>query len=169
MANVLIENSTMQDIADAIREKDGSSATMLPSAMAAKILAIPSGGSLDYFEGDVTLVEPSGRLRIDHTLSGNKFLVLAEYDGEIVPPENNNYIISYAYADFVNGASGRDACILVLRIEKNGNYTNNQAYNSVYVVRGTGYISIATNNTTLDVFCPGKWHCIVVDITYLFT
>lgn len=44
MANVLIENSTMQGIANAIRQKDGSSATMLPSAMAEKILAIPSGG-----------------------------------------------------------------------------------------------------------------------------
>lgn len=43
MSKVLINDTTMTDIADAIREKDGSSAKMLPSEMAKKIEQIQSG------------------------------------------------------------------------------------------------------------------------------
>ena len=45
MSNAIITNSTLEDIADAIRAKTGSSDTMLPSEMAGKISNIPSGSS----------------------------------------------------------------------------------------------------------------------------
>ena len=40
----VVNKSTLTDIADAIREKGGTSAAMLPSAMPAAIEAIPTGG-----------------------------------------------------------------------------------------------------------------------------
>lgn len=49
MANVLIEQNTMADIADAIRGKNGGASTYKPAQMAAAITAIPtpSGSSLN--------------------------------------------------------------------------------------------------------------------------
>ena len=43
MSKVLINDTTMTDIADAIREKDGSTAQMYPSEMAMKIQGISTG------------------------------------------------------------------------------------------------------------------------------
>ena len=43
MSKVLINDTTMTDIADAIREKDGSTAQMYPSEMAGKIQGISQG------------------------------------------------------------------------------------------------------------------------------
>lgn len=44
MANLLVEKESLEDIADAIRAKNGSSTTYKPSEMAGAISAIPSGG-----------------------------------------------------------------------------------------------------------------------------
>ena len=44
MSKALITESVLTDIANAIRTKDGSTATMKPTEMAAKITAIPTGG-----------------------------------------------------------------------------------------------------------------------------
>lgn len=44
MSNVLVEESNLQNIANAIRTKNGSSDTYLPSQMSSAILDIPSGG-----------------------------------------------------------------------------------------------------------------------------
>lgn len=43
MSTILLNDTTMTDIADAIREKDGSTAQMYPSEMAEKIGAISTG------------------------------------------------------------------------------------------------------------------------------
>lgn len=43
MSKVLIKSSTLTDIANAIRAKDGSTAQMYPSEMAGKIGAISTG------------------------------------------------------------------------------------------------------------------------------
>lgn len=45
-----IERQTLQDIADAIREKNGSSDTYTPSEMAEAIRGIEGGGELDFSE-----------------------------------------------------------------------------------------------------------------------
>ena len=47
MAKVVVNESTLQDIADAIREKADVTDTFLPSAMVAAIRALPSGVALD--------------------------------------------------------------------------------------------------------------------------
>ena len=44
MSKAMISESILADIANAIRTKDGSTATMKPTEMAAKITAIPTGG-----------------------------------------------------------------------------------------------------------------------------
>ena len=49
MADRLIQTSTLQDIADAIRTKDGTSATIQVSDFADRIEAIPTGSD---FYGD---------------------------------------------------------------------------------------------------------------------
>ena len=61
MANVLIEEISMQDIGNAIREKNGTTDTYTPSEMGDAIRAIESGGSgsddFDAFiEGTLTEV-----------------------------------------------------------------------------------------------------------------
>lgn len=48
MSNALIANSTLEDIADAIRAKLGTQATMLPSEMAGNIRQISGGGGGIY-------------------------------------------------------------------------------------------------------------------------
>ena len=45
MANVLVQDTSLTAIADAIRSKNGSATLYKPSEMAAAITAIPSGGS----------------------------------------------------------------------------------------------------------------------------
>lgn len=49
MANVLIDENTMTNIANAIREKAGNSTTLLPSEMPDAIVNLPSGGGGEGF------------------------------------------------------------------------------------------------------------------------
>ncbi len=53
MSNALINNQTLTDIADAIRSKLGTQATMIPGDMPSNILSIPSGSGV-YQEKTVT-------------------------------------------------------------------------------------------------------------------
>ena len=48
MANVLINDTSMTSIGNAIRSKLGVQTTYLPSEMASAIESIPSGGAVDY-------------------------------------------------------------------------------------------------------------------------
>lgn len=54
MANVLIEESTMTGIADAIRSKTGGTDLMLPAAMPEKIAGIQTGGGIDTSDATAT-------------------------------------------------------------------------------------------------------------------
>lgn len=51
MANVLVEETSLSNIASAIREKSGGSATYKPGEMAAAISNLPIGGSSDNEDG----------------------------------------------------------------------------------------------------------------------
>ena len=75
MANVLIEESTMTGIADAIRAKTGGTDLMLPAAMPDEIAGIQTGsgsgsGGLTMASGETTSAT------IDTGLSGISFLAL---------------------------------------------------------------------------------------------
>ena len=52
MANVLVEETSLSNIASAIREKSGGSATYKPGEMAAAISNLPTGGNNDGFVMD---------------------------------------------------------------------------------------------------------------------
>lgn len=54
MANVLIEESTMTGIADAIRAKTGGTDLMLPAAMPEEIAGIQTGGGIDTSDATAT-------------------------------------------------------------------------------------------------------------------
>ena len=54
MANVLIEESTMTGIADAIRAKTGGTDLMLPAAMPDEIAGIQTGGGIDTSDATAT-------------------------------------------------------------------------------------------------------------------
>jgi hypothetical protein len=64
MAEYLIQDTTLDAIADAIQAKSGAPTPMTPAEMVAEIAAIPSGGGgftwQDYFDG----VIPSGRIEL---------------------------------------------------------------------------------------------------------
>lgn len=51
MANVLVEETSLSNIASAIREKSGGSATYKPGEMAAAISNLPTGGNSDNEDG----------------------------------------------------------------------------------------------------------------------
>lgn len=73
MADYLIQDSTLTDIADAIRAKDGSSAPILTEDMASAIAAIPTdGGAMKYVEGTFTLVNDARFPTITHNLGTSK-------------------------------------------------------------------------------------------------
>jgi hypothetical protein len=50
MANVFIENATLQNIANAIRNKTGKTEKMLPAEMPAEIESIETGGGDNYYD-----------------------------------------------------------------------------------------------------------------------
>lgn len=54
MAYVLTDESNYEDIADAIREKLGTSTAYLPSQMAAAIRSIPSAVTLNVASADTS-------------------------------------------------------------------------------------------------------------------
>lgn len=80
MANVLVERQSLQNIADAIRDKNGSSDTYTPSEMSQAILDIPTGGGeFDTpVKVDEVLIIPksiiSARIIYEKTLSRHKTL-----------------------------------------------------------------------------------------------
>ena len=72
MAQVLVNESSLEDIADAIRDKNGSSTTYQPAQMAAAIRSIPTGvtgvkGNAEnsYRTGDVNLTLENMGVAID--------------------------------------------------------------------------------------------------------
>lgn len=64
MANVVIDNTNLTNIATAIREKNGTQNTYKPSEMAAAIQAISAGGSFNGYDStnyDITLLSAMPR------------------------------------------------------------------------------------------------------------
>lgn len=64
MANVFIENATLKNIADAIRNKTGKTETMLPAEMPAEIENIETGGGDNYYDTFWDTFQDYGNRRI---------------------------------------------------------------------------------------------------------
>lgn len=72
MARVLVNESNLQNIANAIRGKNGLSDTYTPSQMASAISAIPTGSSVTA--EIVTVTVDSDKTAVYSILTGNQFL-----------------------------------------------------------------------------------------------
>lgn len=70
MAKVTITEQYLEDIADAIRSKSSSSATYTPPQMAAAILAIPTGGTINNQNKAVTPNETEQSITFDSGYTG---------------------------------------------------------------------------------------------------
>lgn len=69
MANVLVEETSLSNIASAIREKSGGSATYKPGEMAAAISNLPTGGSSSDIEDNIITRNISGDYMNDRVSS----------------------------------------------------------------------------------------------------
>lgn len=75
MAKVLVSESNLQNIANAIRAKDGTSSTITPNEMATAITNIPTGGgTVEVEEKDVNFFDYDGTVINSYTTS--EFLAL---------------------------------------------------------------------------------------------
>ena len=71
MADYIIQDSTLEDIADAIRAKTGGSSAMTPAQMVTAIGSI-SGSGVESVEGTFTLTNDSSFPTITHNLGTTK-------------------------------------------------------------------------------------------------
>lgn len=106
---VLVNNSTLQNIADAIRNKNGSSTTYLPSEMATAIDNIPSAQNLTITSGSSTA---SGGFQIvietipSLDISGNSCrYMFADYKGSRIPILNGTSNVTNMSYMFYNCVS----------------------------------------------------------------
>ena len=91
MSSLIIQSGTLDDIADAIRAKDGDSSIMTPVEMATRIANIPSGGG-----GTRHYIVQDGQVVNGHTLSCMSTTTLTTETSEGVTylkalTDNNNY------------------------------------------------------------------------------
>ena len=87
---VVVLDSTLTDIADAIRSKTGGSATMTPSQMPAQIASIPSGGGL----GIPLTVSQAGAL----TRSNDSFTFTTPPEATRIEFRASDNLLGFAYA-----------------------------------------------------------------------
>ena len=88
MAKVLVNDSSLTDIADAIRTKKGNTDKYLPSEMADAILSIKSGGGGENIDG-----LPSGYARADYIQFTGKELV----DTGIIGNQDTQINVSFTW------------------------------------------------------------------------
>lgn len=83
MANVLVQDTSLTAIADAIRAKNGEATLYKPSEMAAAITAIPTGGGSGGEVNQITATFPfsfsSTAGSKDYTVTGTDILDLTQY------------------------------------------------------------------------------------------
>ena len=77
MSDYLIDGSTLEDIADAIRSKTGGSSLIAPEDMPTEIASISGGTSIDY--------------GLEYVLDSNGVIIGAKVIGDTVPPYAMNY------------------------------------------------------------------------------
>ena len=133
MANVLVENSSLQAIATAIRAKNGSSDTYKPSEMSGAILAIPTGGG----GGDITVESKSITANGEYTAPS----------GKAYSPVTVNVPNSYTAGDEGKVVSNGALVIQTAHAEVTSNGTIDTTLNNSVVVNvsgggGSGAISV---------------------------
>lgn len=83
MANVLVEETSLSNIASAIREKSGGSATYKPGEMAAAISNLPTGGSSDNENLIVTRPTNTNVTYVNHEIESIGNHVFRQWTNEL--------------------------------------------------------------------------------------
>lgn len=83
MANVLVEETSLSNIASAIREKSGGSATYKPGEMAAAISNLPTGGSSDNENLIVTRPNNTNVIYVNHEIGSISNHVFRQWTNEL--------------------------------------------------------------------------------------
>lgn len=150
---VLINDSTLTAIADAIRAKNGSEDTMLPSEMAGLIEAIESGGA------DVYMGTASGSLSSSNVLPTSVSL------GTVLPESEN-----YLFVIFGNSTYTNRNVLAAHTIYKNGGETLSSRYftrlkssssTSIYTGEADTGLALSTgrySTPTTSIYLYGKYY-----------
>ena len=141
MANVLVEETSLQDIADAIRTKNGSQNTYKPGQMAGAIEAIPTGST------------PTGTKQISITENGR----------------TTEDVSAYANAEItvnVSGSSGYDVDDIAQRNYAGAINIENASIIKEYAFAGSGITSITSSSVTLgnQYMCNGCSNLVSVNL-----
>lgn len=116
---VKLDDQTLPSIADAIREKGGSTEPMLPSSMAQKIRDIPSGGGVT----GIKLTEIVAEQYYDHTDDLYNNLISGIKD------PNSVYIYVYSKDNIKNIATAAEYALLSVQFVRQ----------SEYITQGNGF------------------------------
>jgi len=87
MASVIIDDTNLKNIADAIREKNGTDETYVPSAMADAIKAIETGSKIVY--GTYTGSKDNTTQVVSHGLGCKPKMIYLYVDGFDTPPTSS--------------------------------------------------------------------------------
>lgn len=121
MARVFVNDTTLMDIADAIREKNGSEDTYKPSQMADAVRGIQSGGGVNLFDYTTSL-----QSTFSHTIFDFENLEL-EFGRKGVSISNTN---CFAYS-FLN-ATGLKRVKVTTQLTSDVNVSYNQMFECVF-------------------------------------
>jgi len=107
MSKVFIEESTLDDIANAIQEQEGSEEKIPTAEMAARILAL--GGAVEYTTGTVTFTQSYAGKTIPHGLSkAPKLFVLYWEDVENSYHPYLSFVTSTEYLGYICYGGGTE-------------------------------------------------------------
>lgn len=148
MSKVVVTESYLSDIAEAIRSKNGSSSTYRPGQMAAAIAAIPTGGDVDIEALNVTVngtyTAPTGKA----------------YSPVIVNVPAGGGAGMYGFS-LTGGYNGGAALLLVVDGETVLSATGNSPYNDTFVP-SSGSFSI--NGITWSITINTRSQGVYVDV-----
>lgn len=137
----LIAKTTLQAIADAIREKTGETGLMLPSAMAAAIEAISTGANYAFSVTEVIPASETATLSgVAHSLGVSPNVVMAFTD----TPLSNMKVMNYCYGLYGHLlTTGNWFCI-------GARSNNTDGKGSYLALSGAGTVSADENTLTID-------------------
>lgn len=144
MADILMQDSTMEAIADAIRSKTGGSAKMTPSAMASNILSIASSSS-----ATVTTTGFMGNGSSSFTISN----VESKPTAIMIFPENGQSITATGsvMSTFCGLFSKLDESVLIFGWNSSGTFTSSAIQSSAITYNSS------TKNLTISISASGMY------------
>jgi len=152
MAEYLIQDSTLTDIADAIRAKTGGSSAMTPAEMVTEIAAIPSGGggvlqadNWQVYVGTVTQVSQGAYVNINIGVTGTLIHFVSFIIGDVselpeFPEGVTSQIIGHTYRNGGTALPGSTVANVSM-IYKNDGTTGNFVTGATATLNSNGVLS----------------------------